>query len=77
MESEGVIFMKIIFVFLSLIFISCSSTKGNESFELTLKSCYEMKADKTHRYWKQPIAVQGCELLITEYELKKVEEFEE
>lgn len=66
--------MKIFFVFLSLLFIGCSSTKDNESFELTLTSCYEMKADKTHRYWKQPIAIQGCELLITEYELKKFEE---
>ena len=66
--------MKILFVFLSLLFIGCSSTKSNESFELTLTSCYAMKADKAHRYWKQPIAVQGCEMLITEYELKEVEE---
>ena len=69
--------MKIFFAFLSLVFIGCSANNSNESFELTLQSCYEMKADKNHRYWKQPIAVQGCELLITEYELKKVEEFEE
>lgn len=69
--------MKILFAFLSLVFVGCSTAKDNESFELTLESCYEMKADKTHRYWKQPIAVQGCELLITEYELKNVEEFEE
>lgn len=61
------------FVFIFLLFIGCSSTESNESFELTLTSCYAMKADKNHRYWKQPIAVQGCEMLITEYELKEFE----
>jgi hypothetical protein len=65
---------EIFFVFLSLLFIGCTSTKGDDSFELTLTSCYAMKADKAHRYWKQPIAVQGCGMLINEYELKELEE---
>ena len=52
--------MKIFFAFLSLVFIGCSANNSNESFELTLQSCYEMKADKNHRYWKQPIAVQAA-----------------
>jgi hypothetical protein len=74
MESKGVVSMKIIFVVLSLSLIGCNYTKKNDSFELTLTSCYAMKADKSHRYWKQPIAVQGCEMLITEYELKELGE---
>lgn len=66
--------MKIFYLFLTFLFIGCSNTKDSESFELTLTSCYEMRADKTHRYWKQPIAVQGCDLLIMEYEHKELEE---
>ena len=49
----------------------CATGNSSDEYELTLESCYDMQSDKEHPYWEQPIAVQGCEMLISEYEMKK------
>lgn len=48
---------------------ACTSTK-HEEYELGYDKCKSMRADKNHRFWRQPIAVQGCELIIFEVEVE-------
>lgn len=65
-----------LFLFATALLASCAITDKGDEYELTLESCYAMKSDNEHPFWKQLIAVQGCEMLISEYELKKVNESE-
>lgn len=74
MESKRVGAVKLFFLGLPLLIVSCTLTNKNEEYELSTESCYAMKEDKSHRYWKQPIAVQGCELLISEHEMQNFRE---
>lgn len=57
---------------LSFMLCGCWPTKERYEFELSLESCYAMKNDHSHPYWKQPIAVQGCDMLISEFEMEKL-----
>lgn len=48
----------------------CAPTK-QEEYELSYDECKRMQSDESHRFWKQPIAIQGCELIISEVEIER------
>lgn len=48
---------------------ACASTTP-EKYDLSYQECKNMRADKNHRFWQQPIAVQGCEMIIFEAEVE-------
>lgn len=54
---------------LVIAFLSACTPTKQEEYELSYEECKNMQADKSHRFWKQPIAVQGCELIIFEVEV--------
>lgn len=56
------------FVIATVIFASACASTTHEEYELSYEECKNMRADKNHEFWKQPIAVQGCELIIFEVE---------
>lgn len=46
---------------------ACTPTK-QERYELSYEECKNMRGDRSHKFWHQPIAVQSCELIIFEAE---------
>ena len=60
--------MKVATLTCALILFGCVNPGNGESYQLTVESCYEMFKDETHPYWRHPVTVQGCDLLITEFE---------
>lgn len=54
----------------ALIFTSACASTSQDEYELSYEECKNMSADKNHRFWKQPIPVQGCELIIFEVEVE-------
>lgn len=54
---------------LVLAFLSACTPTKHEEYELNYEECKNMRADKNHRFWKQPIAVRGCEMIIFEAEV--------
>jgi hypothetical protein len=57
-------------VIATAIFASACASTTPEEYELSYEECKNMRADQNHRFWKQPIAVQGCELIIFEVEVE-------
>lgn len=55
---------------LVLAFLSACTPTKHEEYELSYEECKKMRVDKNHRFWKQPIAVQGCEMIIFEVEVE-------
>ena len=61
-------------VITALIFTAACASTTPEEYELSYEECKNMRADKNHRFRKQPIAVQGCELIIFEVEVESVQD---
>ena len=57
-------------VIIAVMFVSSCASTSQDEYELSYEECKNMRADKNHRFWKQPIAVQGCELIIFEVEVE-------
>lgn len=55
---------------LVLAFLSACTPTKREEYELSYDECKKMREDKNHRFWNQPIAVQGCEIIIFEAEVE-------
>jgi hypothetical protein len=52
-------------VITTVIFASACASTTPEQYELSYEECKNMRADKNHRFWKQPIAVQDWKLIIS------------
>ena len=64
--GRSLIIAALVLAFLS----ACTPTKHDDEYELSYEECKKMRADKNHRFWKQPIAVQGCEMIIFDTEVE-------
>ncbi len=53
----------------SMIYGCSNSKKENVVIELSYENCKAMLSDKKHPYWNQPIAVQGCEMVVFDAEM--------
>ena len=56
-------------LYTSFVLTGCASKELE--YALDYPSCKEMRQDKSHPYWKEPIAIQGCEFIIFEEEVGK------
>lgn len=70
MEAKSRLRIPLAMVITALIFTSACASTTPEEYEFSYEECKNMRADKNHRFWKQPIAVQGCELIIFEFEVE-------
>ncbi len=48
--------------------VACTPTKEVE-YVLNYEVCKQMASNPDHPYWKQPIVVQGCEMIIYDVEV--------
>lgn len=62
--------MKLLLIAVVFLTAGCAMTAHEESYDLNLSSCLEMREDPSHRFWKNAVAVQGCDMLIMDHEME-------